>query len=233
MQKGGVFMIPIVALSIFVTAVILFKGYQFWRLQLLNTQFVDQFFGYLYQGNLKSAMPLVNASPNPIARVIESAVSCIFGSNLPLERSRDEIRRVAHFQIRQLETYMKGLEMSSNISPLLGLLGTVQGMVMAFATLEHASTRIDPSLLAGGIWTALITTVAGLMVAIPSLAAHYWFESRIDKTQAIMQDTVIRIINLHSQMQNPGSQTAYAQQAAPQAAGAQAGFTQQAFQGVF
>lgn len=217
-QKGGVFMIPIIGLSIYMTAVILFKAYQFWRLQLSNTQFVDAFFGYLYQGDLKSAMPLVNASPNPVARVIESAVACLFSSNLSLDRAKDEIKRVANAQIRELESYLKGLEMTSNVAPLLGLLGTVQGMVIAFSTLEQAGTRVDPSLLAGGIWAALLTTVAGLAIAIPALAAHYWLDSRIEKTSAAMQDTVTRIINLHSQMkqgQAPQSATAGQPSVAP------------------
>src|SRR5262249_28066281 len=83
------------------------------------------------------------------------------------------------------------------IAPLLGLLGTVSGMVKAFAKLELAGSRVDPAMLAGGIWEALLATVAGLTIAIPAMAAHYIFEGKVDRIRADMKDAAVRVILLN------------------------------------
>ena len=84
--------------------------------------------------------------------------------------------------------------MVANLSPLLGLLGTVTGMVKVFAGISQTGSGVDPALLAGGIWEALLTTVAGLAVAIPALAAHYILESKIDGIRAMLKDTAMSIM---------------------------------------
>jgi biopolymer transport protein ExbB len=90
---------------------------------------------------------------------------------------------------------MRGLEMVSTVAPLLGLLGTVTGMVKTFSGINQIGARVDPAILAGGIWEALIATVAGLMVAIPALAAHYIIDSRIDSIRSTMTDAVTYILS--------------------------------------
>ena len=96
---------------------------------------------------------------------------------------------------------MRGLEMVSNVAPLLGLLGTVIGMVTAFSRLEGAGSRVDPSLLAGGIWEALLTTVGGLVVAIPAVVAYYIFDGLIERVRGVMKDTSIQIMMLEDEFQ--------------------------------
>jgi len=82
------------------------------------------------------------------------------------------------------------------VGPLLGLLGTVIGMIAAFAKLSEAGTRVDPSQLAGGIWQALITTVGGLIVAVPAMAAYYLIDSIIERVRATMRDVTVQILAL-------------------------------------
>ena len=89
--------------------------------------------------------------------------------------------------------------MIANLSPLLGLLGTVMGMIGAFAQLEGAGTKVDPALLAGGIWEALLTTAFGLSVAIPSLAAYYILEGQVDNVRANMKDAATRVLGAYGQ----------------------------------
>ena len=84
------------------------------------------------------------------------------------------------------------MEVISNIAPLLGLLGTVIGMINAFSKLEEAGSRVDPAILAGGIWEALLTTAFGLIVAIPALAAFYWLDGRVDKAREDMRHLIIQ-----------------------------------------
>lgn len=94
---------------------------------------------------------------------------------------------------------MRGLELVGNISPLLGLLGTVMGMVTAFARLGEAGNRVDPAMLASGIWEALITTVAGLVVAIPAVAAYYVIDGFIERVRSTMKDVTVQILALEDE----------------------------------
>jgi len=95
--------------------------------------------------------------------------------------AEDAGRRTARHIMRPLEGGLGTLGMIAMLSPLVGLLGTVIGMIDAFQALEGASGTVDPSLLSGGIWIALLTTAAGLVVAIPATLAHGWFEGRLTR----------------------------------------------------
>ncbi len=93
--------------------------------------------------------------------------------------AEDAGRRAARTIMRPLEGGLGTLGMIAMLSPLIGLLGTVIGMIDAFQALENTADTVDPSLLSGGIWIALLTTAAGLVVAIPATLAHGWFEGRL------------------------------------------------------
>lgn len=195
-ERGGVVMGIIFFLSIYMTAVIIFKLYQFYRLQTLNPLFVEQIQHSMNREQLQHQLQEAHLDKNPVALVMLSALKEISKPNVTLEMAKEEISRVGSAKLRYLESHMRGLELVANIAPLLGLLGTVIGMVDAFSTLERAGSRVDPSLLAGGIWTALLTTVAGLSVAIPALAAHYIFDGKIEVIRARMKDVSVRVLAL-------------------------------------
>ena len=89
---------------------------------------------------------------------------------------------------------LRGLGIIGHISPLLGLLGTVAGMIEAFITIEELGGRVDASVLAGGIWEALITTAFGLSVAIPAIVFYHYFEGRVDDIAAQMKDAASEIL---------------------------------------
>lgn len=199
-DKGGFIMIVIMALSIYVGAVILFKFYQLWKLSITKTGFIDQIYANLANRDIKSSLAIANLNKHPVARVIESALIQISRPDTQEDKIKEEVERVGSAELRYLESHMRGLEMASNVAPLLGLLGTVIGMVAAFSTLEQAGSRVNPSLLAGGIWTALLTTVAGLTVAIPALAAHYFFDGQVEKVRAMMGDASTRILALRNKL---------------------------------
>ncbi|PCJ69136.1 MAG: hypothetical protein COA62_10865 [Rhodobiaceae bacterium] len=98
--------------------------------------------------------------------------------------------RAARAVMRPLESSLGALGMIAVLSPLIGLLGTVIGMIDAFRALNEAGSTVDPSILSGGIWIALLTTAAGLIVAIPATVAHGWFEGRLGRF-ADLAETVI------------------------------------------
>jgi len=99
-----------------------------------------------------------------------------------------EVWRMARLQVSKLSDYLKVLEVVATVAPLIGLLGTVLGMVEAFKAMEVAGANVNPALLSGGIWKALLTTAAGLIVAIPAFMIHSWFDRKAEKAAGILQN---------------------------------------------
>ena len=193
-QQGGSVMYVLLLLSVLATAIILFKLYQFYRSGLRKTAFVDDVVTTLARGDYSNALQKLEKQSHPVARVLESAVS--FASN-PAMSSKDveaEVSRVGSSEIRSLESCLRSLSSIAHLSPLLGLLGTVTGMIVAFMNLQAAGSRVDPSILSGGIWEALLTTAFGLTVAIPAMAAFYYLEGEVDNVRAAMKDASIRVL---------------------------------------
>ncbi|MGJ8618904.1 MAG: MotA/TolQ/ExbB proton channel family protein [Methylophilaceae bacterium] len=99
-----------------------------------------------------------------------------------------EAWRIARIEVDKLGSYLKVLEVVATVAPLIGLLGTVLGMVEAFKAMELAGANVDPAVLSGGIWKALSTTAAGLIVAIPAFIIHSWFDRKTEKAAAVLQN---------------------------------------------
>ncbi len=193
-QQGGTVMYVLLFMSVLATAIILLKLYQFSRSGLRQTAFVDDTLSALARGEHEQALQNLQQQSSPVARVLESAVR--FGAD-PVMSSRDveaEVSRVGSAQIRNLESWLRGLSSIAHLSPLLGLLGTVTGMIVAFMSLQEAGSRVDPSILSGGIWEALLTTAFGLTVAIPAMAAFYYLEGEVDHVRAMMKDASIQVL---------------------------------------
>lgn len=106
---------------------------------------------------------------------------------------REEIQRVAANDMTRLRGNLRTLEVIGQIGPLLGLFGTVLGMIEAFRRMEEAGSRVDPSVLSGGIWQALLTTGVGLAVAIPTVLVHQWLERRADAHAHRIEDAVTQV----------------------------------------
>ena len=168
------------------------------RSGLRNTAFIDQAILLLHNDGTETALHRLASNPHPIARVMDTALRAGTDTSLSTDDRDTEINRIGSEEVRNLESYLRGLEVIANLSPLLGLLGTVIGMIKAFARLETAGTKVDPSILAGGIWEALLTTAFGLSVAIPVLAAFYILEGEVDNVRAQMKDSTIRVLGILS-----------------------------------
>ncbi|HIG08243.1 MAG TPA: MotA/TolQ/ExbB proton channel family protein, partial [Alphaproteobacteria bacterium] len=135
------------------------------------------------------AQELLNTIIHPSSEII---LSIIDNKQLSNEDRENEVSIIGEKQIRNLEFLLKPLELIANIAPLLGLLGTVIGMITAFSKLENAGSKVDPAILAGGIWEALLTTAFGLIVAIPALGAFYWLDGKVDKVREDMRHAAIK-----------------------------------------
>jgi biopolymer transport protein ExbB len=194
MAKGGPVMAVLLAVSIVALAIVLYKAVQLGRLRLAARGVASEAFAALEAGDARGAVVALEARAHPIARVMRTSV--LMGSDPTVDReaARSEVVRVGTLEVRALESWLRGLSAAAHLSPLLGLLGTVFGMIEAFMNIEGAGDAVSPAILAGGVWEALLTTAFGLTVAIPSMAAYYLFEGEVDRIRAAMQDASTRVL---------------------------------------
>lgn len=193
LDRGGPVLWLIALLSVLTLALILWKT---WRLALMGAwsgRATAQAVALWSQGRHDEALATVAGRRSLRARLAHAAMSALLDPALTEAQAREETARRARADLVAARAGLRGLELISTIAPLLGLLGTVLGMIAAFQTLQEAGSRADPSLLAGGIWEALLTTAAGMAVAIPAGVALSWFESVTDALQADMEDAATRI----------------------------------------
>ncbi|WP_146346806.1 MotA/TolQ/ExbB proton channel family protein [Phaeobacter marinintestinus] len=191
LRNGGPALWAIAALSVVTLALILWKT---WRLALIGAWSrgkAGQAVTAVERQDPKGALAIVAGRRGIRSKVVATALTAI--ATLPEDRAREETARVAKREIASARVGLGALELISTIAPLLGLLGTVLGMIAAFQALQAAGSRADPALLAGGIWEALLTTAAGMAVAIPASAALTWFESVIDRIRRDIEDSATRL----------------------------------------
>jgi len=196
-QQGGPVMAVLLALSVLAVTIILLKLFQFYRSGLFGIgrlQFVEPVLISLKQGDTQTALSQLEHLPNPVAQVMSRAIHCGADPTMSSKDVEAEISRIGSSHIRNLESWLRGLSSIAHLSPLLGLLGTVTGMIIAFMSLEASGAKVDPSILSGGIWEALLTTAFGLTVAIPAMAAFYYLEGEVDQVRASMKDVSIRVL---------------------------------------
>ncbi|MDX2073406.1 MAG: MotA/TolQ/ExbB proton channel family protein [Alphaproteobacteria bacterium] len=199
LQKGGVMMLVLLALSVYSLTVIVFKIIQFRKAHVFERSFIEPALQEIKDGDrLKATLTLENTN-GPIARIMRVTFACVANREMSQKSKEAEITRIGSADIRYLESYLRSLEMVAMIAPLTGLLGTVIGMINAFSKLSLSGSRVDPTMLAGGIWEALLTTAGGLAVAIPALAAHYILDGIVEKVRATMKDVSVQILSLEDE----------------------------------
>ena len=180
LARGGPALWAIAALSVTALALVMWK---IWRLVRMGA------WRRAAAGSIAAGLPAPAADPR--ARVAAAALAA---RSLPREDAREAVARVARRELQRMRAGLRALEVIATTAPLLGLLGTVLGMIGAFRALQAAGTGADPSVLAGGIWEALLTTAAGMAVAIPASVALSWFEAVAEAAQADMEDLAARIL---------------------------------------
>jgi biopolymer transport protein ExbB len=191
LRDGGPAIWAIAALSVATLALIFWKT---WRLALNGAWSRGRAVRAVAaweQGNIAEAQAMVAKPRSLRARVVAAALRARL--SLPDQAAREDTSRVAKYELAEAASGLRALELIATIAPLLGLLGTVMGMISAFQALQESGSRADPAMLAGGIWEALLTTAAGMAVAIPASAALTWFEAVIDRMRRDVEDAAVRI----------------------------------------
>lgn len=192
-RDGGWTMWLIAALSVATLAVVLWKSWSLWRLGVWGGSHSRRAVSLWAAGERARALDQVRGRPSARARVVQAAIGTSLDPAIDDKTAREETARVARQTLYRAREGLRALELIVTIAPLLGLLGTVLGMIAAFQALQESGSQADPSALAGGIWEALLTTAAGMAVAIPAGIALSWFESTADRLQADLEDLATRI----------------------------------------
>jgi biopolymer transport protein ExbB len=201
-KSGGPVMLVLFLLSIFSLMLVLLKFIEFYRLRLKEKIVAEELEEEIKKSDIKTVTANLRNHPSPIAKIAATTLEVCAtrrGDGNDFERV---LELYASEQIRKLERGLSTISLTAHLSPLLGLLGTVMGMISAFRVLEKAGLQADPSLLAGGIWEALLTTAFGLIIAIPLLAAFHYFEGIISgvahRMQILSSELVWRLDNIDS-----------------------------------
>lgn len=137
------------------------------------------------EGKEKDACAEAEASDSPMGRILAKAMDV---KNLDREMLETVIVSATDEEIRDMSTYIQALATIGNIAPLLGLLGTVIGMIKAFMVIQNMGGKVNSAVLAGGIWEAMLTTAFGLAVALPVMVAHSYLTNRIEAYEARLQE---------------------------------------------
>ncbi|HHZ70714.1 MAG TPA: MotA/TolQ/ExbB proton channel family protein [Methylococcaceae bacterium] len=191
-EKGGLMLLPIVLCSIVALGIIVERFWSLKRNKILPPDLVPQVWKLSREEKLDAMAIRRLKVGSPLGAILAAGLSnSRFGREIMKESIEEVGRQVAH----DLERYLTALGTISAITPLLGLLGTVVGMIKVFSAIMSQGVG-DPSVLAGGISEALITTAAGLAVAIPSLMFHRYFEGRVDDLVLNMEEESLKLIEM-------------------------------------
>lgn len=145
-------------------------------------------------GQRAQARALVQGKSGTRFRLIRAAMDVATDDSLSSAEAEAEVTRIARRLLAEAQAGLRGLELAAVLGPLLGLMGTVTGMIASFKSLQAAGANADPATLAGGIWELLITTAAGMGVAIPAQVFLTWYESITDRLALDMEDNATRIL---------------------------------------
>ena len=191
-QSGGWMMVPIIIASILALAITVER---FWTLrpqQIAPSDLLARVWGWMKNNQLDSSRIKELRSSSPLGRVLAAG---LMNSRHGRTIMKESIEEVASHEIHDMERYLNALGTIAAVAPLLGLLGTVIGMIKVFSEIVVAGTG-QANLLAGGISEALITTAAGMVVGIPALIAHRLLQRRVDEVVVFMEQEAIKLVDV-------------------------------------
>ncbi|MDO9262904.1 MAG: MotA/TolQ/ExbB proton channel family protein [Desulfosalsimonadaceae bacterium] len=191
MAKGGVVMWPILMCSVLALAIFLERLVRFSRMRSRGAGLSEKVIRLLKTGEIKAAEEKAINSDSSMGRVLAQAIRF-------KDRDRETLETVvmhaAEEEVRNMSSYLQALATIGNIAPLLGLLGTVLGMIKAFMVIQQMGGKVNAAVLAGGIWEAMLTTAFGLAVALPTVVAHSYLLARVDKYETRLNDGAVKFI---------------------------------------
>ncbi|MFP4522454.1 MAG: MotA/TolQ/ExbB proton channel family protein [Fibrobacterota bacterium] len=190
-KSGGPVMVPLLFLPLWALVLIIMKFLQFRKKHKSNVNIYNEVEKDLGEGNLGAAEQKVSKIDSVVARIVET---CLKHSKWKREKAEEAVNEILVDELPLLNKYLSTLAVIAGAAPLLGLLGTVTGMINLFEVITHYGTG-DPKIMAGGISEALITTQTGLAVAIPILLIHNYLKNKRDNILAEMEKHAVKVLN--------------------------------------
>ncbi len=192
---GGPVMWPILLCSVWGVAIIIEKFLYLRKIKICTHDFLVKIFDKMKRHDIKEALLICDNVKSPISNILKAG---ILKYDRPRQQIIEAIEDASLYEIPRTERNLSALATIAHISPLLGLLGTVTGMVRCFQTIQAKSSSfhpVSPGDLAGGIWEALLTTVAGLVVAIPMFVAYNYLVNRVNSFILEMERASTELVN--------------------------------------
>lgn len=190
---GGPVVAILIAMSVVAAAITVVKIWQFWSMRASRLVNVRRAIQLKRHDKPLEALACVQGDRNPVAQTLAMALRGRIRGDVDDMEIRAEAERFGTTRIEAMRAYLRPLEVIASLAPLLGLFGTVLGMITAFQQMEAAGNQVNPSVLSGGIWEALLTTAVGLAVAIPAVAILNWLERTAERTEIAMADAIAHV----------------------------------------
>lgn len=191
--KGGWVMIPIILLSFVAVYIFVERFYVIRKASNEDTNFMNRIKDYIHDGKIDAAVALCRSTDSPSARMIEKGITRL---GRPLHDISTAIENVGKLEISKLERGFPTLATITGAEPMLGFLGTVIGMVQSFYAMSQAGNNIEVSMMSDGIYTALITTVAGLIVGILGYFAYNTLVVRVERVVFNLEATLTEFMDI-------------------------------------
>jgi len=186
LAKGGWVMILIALSSIAILTIFVERFFTLRSVKINARSFILHVRNLLLKKQLDEALKTAKLTPGPVAAITKSALEKY---KRPKEEIKEAIETAGRGQIYQLEKYLGSLATLAAITPMLGFLGTVTGMIKAFMKIEALGGNVGPGVLAGGIWEALVTTAAGLLVGIIAIIFYNYLQGQVERLVFEMEDS--------------------------------------------
>lgn len=195
--KGGWIMIVLAILSVIAIYIFGKKVWMISKASKIDRYFMNDIQDYMHAGQLKSAKVLCSKYDSPIARMVEKAID---NRNKDARDVQTIMENVGNVEVSRLEKGLSGLASIAGGAPMIGFLGTVTGMIKAFFNMANSGNNVDITLLSGGIYEAMITTVGGLIVGIIAYFAYNFLVGRVSNLTASMDTATMDMLDILDSM---------------------------------
>ena len=200
LTKGGPVVYILLGLSVYVLSIVIYKLHVLFKVNFFRTDVTQASLALWFEDKKEEAYKAISKDIHPQKEVVSFTMYHLLKNNIAQDKERylrEEVSRLSQERLEYYESNLDTLKVIAMVAPLLGLLGTVFGMIDAFQQMEMAGNNINPSTLSGGIWEALLTTAVGLSVAIPTVLFESYFRATNEKLKINIEHSVTKLLTAH------------------------------------
>ena len=200
LTKGGPVVYILLGLSVYVLSIVIYKLHVLYKVNFFRTDVTQESLILWLDDKKEDAYKKISKDTHPQKEVVSFTMYHLLKNKITQDKERylrEEVSRLSQERLEYYESNLDTLKVIAMVAPLLGLLGTVFGMIDAFQQMELAGNNINPSTLSGGIWEALLTTAVGLSVAIPTVLFESYFRATNEKLKINIEHSVTKILTAH------------------------------------